>query len=71
VRNRWSGIFGLVTDLMPVVGRVPGDERVWVAGGYSGHGMVLGFACGDLVAQALLGQPTPMLELFAPGRLML
>jgi len=71
VRNRWSGIFGLVTDLMPVVGRVPGEERVWVAGGYSGHGMVLGFACGDLVAQALLGQPTPMLELFAPGRLML
>jgi gamma-glutamylputrescine oxidase len=71
VRNRWSGIFGLVTDLMPVVGRVPGEERLWVAGGYSGHGMVLGFACGDLVAQALLGEPTPLVELFAPGRLML
>jgi gamma-glutamylputrescine oxidase len=71
VRNRWSGIFGLVTDLMPVVGRAPGDERLWVAGGYSGHGMVLGFACGDLVAQALLGEPTPLLELFAPDRLML
>jgi gamma-glutamylputrescine oxidase len=71
VRNRWSGIFGLVTDLMPVVGRVPGEERLWVAGGYSGHGMVLGFACGDLVAQALLDEPTPLLELFAPDRLML
>ena len=36
-------------------GRVPGTDRLWVAGGYSGHGNVLGFACGDLVAQALLG----------------
>ena len=24
---RWAGIFGLVLDFLPVVGRVPGDER--------------------------------------------
>ena len=71
IANRWSGIFGLVTDLMPVVGRVPETERLWVAGGYSGHGMVLGFACGDLVAEAALGRPAHMLELFAPERLVL
>jgi gamma-glutamylputrescine oxidase len=71
IRNRWAGIFGLVTDLMPVVGRVPGEERLWVAGGYSGHGMVLGFACGDLVAEAVLGRDAPLLELFAPERLVL
>lgn len=71
VRNRWSGIFGLVTDLMPVVGPVPGEERLWVAGGYSGHGMVLGFACGDLVGRHFLGEPTPTMELFSPGRLLL
>jgi len=71
VRSRWSGIFGLVTDLMPVVGRVPGEERLWVAGGYSGHGMVLGFACGDLVANAVVGRSAPLLELFAPARLVL
>jgi gamma-glutamylputrescine oxidase len=71
IRNRWSGIFGLITDLMPAVGQVPGEERLWVAGGYSGHGMVLGFACGDLVAKAILGQPEPVLELFSPARLVL
>ena len=52
--QRWAGIFGLVLDFMPVVGRVRVDERVWVAGGYSGHGNVLGFMCGDLVARAIL-----------------
>jgi glycine/D-amino acid oxidase-like deaminating enzyme len=43
---------------------------VWVSGGYSGHGNVVGFMCGDLVARAMLGEPHPPLELFAPGRLL-
>jgi len=70
VAQRWAGIFGLVLDFLPVVGRVPGDERVWVAGGYSGHGNVLGFLAGDLVAKAMLGDEHPLLELFTPARLL-
>ena len=50
-------------------GRVPGRDRVWVAGGYSGHGNVLGLACGDLVARAIAGGDTPELTLFDPRRL--
>jgi gamma-glutamylputrescine oxidase len=69
VTHRWAGIFGFVPDLLPVVGRVPGDERLWVAGGYSGHGNVLGFLCGELVAAAILGEPDPLLGHFDPARL--
>ena len=67
---RWAGIFGMVFDFVPVVGRVPGSEQLWIAGGYSGHGNVLGFACGRLVARAILGEPDPRLELFEPARLL-
>jgi len=67
---RWAGIFGMVFDFLPVVGRVPGEEGLWMAGGYSGHGNVLGFACGRLVAQALLGENDPKLHLFDPARLL-
>ena len=71
VTQRWAGIFGLVLDFLPVVGRVPGTgDRMWMAGGYSGHGNVLGFLCGDLVAEAVLGEEHPLLELFAPARLL-
>jgi gamma-glutamylputrescine oxidase len=69
ITHRWAGIFGLVPDLLPVVGRVPGSDRLWVAGGYSGHGNVLGLACGELVAAAILGREAPLLELFDPLRL--
>ena len=70
VDYRWAGIFGMVFDFIPVVGRVPGDERLWMAGGYSGHGNVLGFACGRLVARAILGEQDPKLGLFEPARLL-
>jgi len=55
---------------MPVVGEVPGAPHTWVAGGYSGHGNVLGFACGRLVARAILGDRDPLLALFDPARLL-
>jgi gamma-glutamylputrescine oxidase len=70
VDYRWAGIFGLVLDFMPVVGLVPGADATWVAGGYSGHGNVLGFACGRLVARAITGERDPLLDLFEPVRLL-
>ena len=70
VDHRWAGIFGMVFDFLPVVGSVPEQDGVWVAGGYSGHGNVLGFACGQLAARAILGDRDPLLDLFEPSRLL-
>jgi gamma-glutamylputrescine oxidase len=70
VDYRWAGIFGMVFDFLPVVGRVAGDDGLWMAGGYSGHGNVLGFASGRLVARAILGDRDPLRDLFEPSRLL-
>jgi len=70
VTHRWAGIFGLTQDLLPLVGAVPGRPGTWVAAGYSGHGNVLGFMCGELIAGAVLGREDPLLELFSPARLL-
>ena len=69
IAYRWAGIFGTTEDRLPLVGRMPGHENVWVSVGYSGHGNVLGLACGELVARAILGDAPPELELFEPARL--
>ena len=71
ITHRWAGVWGETADRLPLVGRLPGRDGVWVAAGYSGHGNVLGLACGDLLARALTGEPPPELELFDPGRLQL
>ena len=64
-----AGIFGNSPDSLPLVGQVPGRENAWLSRGYSGHGNVLGLACGRLVARAILGRREPELELFDPARL--
>jgi glycine/D-amino acid oxidase-like deaminating enzyme len=69
ITHRWAGIWGETPDSLPLAGQVPGRDGVWVAGGYSGHGNVLGYACGDLVARAIAGERAPELELFDPSRL--
>ncbi|HEY3922045.1 MAG TPA: FAD-dependent oxidoreductase [Gaiellaceae bacterium] len=71
ITHRWAGVWGETVDRLPLVGRVPGRENVWVAGGYSGHGNVLGLACGELVARAVAGDSPPELALFDPARLKL
>ncbi len=68
--HRWAGIFGTTADRLPLVGRMPGRDGVWVSVGYSGHGNVMGLACGELVARAILGDTVPELELFDPTRLL-
>ena len=68
ITHRWSGALAFTPDLLPLVGRVPGRENVWVALGYSGHGNALALASGEGVARAILGEPDPRLEAFNPGR---
>jgi gamma-glutamylputrescine oxidase len=69
IDHRWAGIFGTTSDLLPLVGEVPGREGVWVSAGYSGHGNVMGLACGELLARAMLGERVAEIELFDPNRL--
>ena len=70
IEQRWSGIWGTTADSLPLAGRLPGRDGVWVAAGYSGHGNVLGFACGKLVAAAIAGEEPDELALFEPARLL-
>jgi glycine/D-amino acid oxidase-like deaminating enzyme len=70
ITHRWAGIFGVTPDQLPLVGLVPGHDGVWVSVGYSGRGNVMGFACGELLAHAVLGREQPELELFETARLL-
>lgn len=41
-------------DNRPILGRVPGQERLWVASGHGGRGMSLGAGSGRLMAEAII-----------------
>jgi glycine/D-amino acid oxidase-like deaminating enzyme len=41
-------------DNRPLLGRVPGHDRIWLGSGHGGRGMSLGAASGRLLAEAIL-----------------
>jgi glycine/D-amino acid oxidase-like deaminating enzyme len=52
ITHRWVGTVGYSDDLLPVVGE---HDGIHVAGGYSGHGNVLGYLAGRRLAERIAG----------------
>jgi glycine/D-amino acid oxidase-like deaminating enzyme len=63
---RWAGIMGFTPDHLPIVAAA--EEGLWVAAGYSGHGVVMAPLVGRLLAEQIMGRTVPELQLFDPGR---
>ena len=51
---RWGGPIAFVSGRAPLLGRLPGNPRVIVAGAYAGHGIALGVRAGEIAAAAIL-----------------
>jgi gamma-glutamylputrescine oxidase len=66
VTHRWAGTMGFSHDALPYVGRIA--ERLFVCGGFTGHGMAFGPASAELVAALVRGSTHPDAELFDPSR---
>ena len=60
----WAGTMGYAPSGVPFLSPLPHRPAIWVAGGFTGHGMAFGPALGELVAQAWTGPAPRALELF-------
>lgn len=57
-------------DARPILGRVPGQERLWIASGHGGRGMSLGLGSGRLMADAIIsGSDAPIPAELSAARL--
>lgn len=58
VTARWAGTMGFTSDGLPIVGPVPGVDperkRVWFCGGFTGHGMSVGWLTARGAAEAMM-----------------
>ncbi len=66
VTHRWAGTMGFSHDALPYVGEI--DERLFVCGGFTGHGMAFGPASAEIAAALVLGGSHPDADLFDPVR---
>ena len=65
----WSGFRPFCEDLKPVIGRVPGQERVYVAAGHFKKGIMLAPVTGKILADLITSGRTDLpIEAFDPAR---
>lgn len=69
VTARWAGVLSQTTDGFPLLGPLPGRERVLCCGGWGGAGNVLGFVGGGMVARLALGGVDEVPAEFRAGRI--
>ncbi len=68
VTHRWSGIMGFSPDHLPLIGPVPGQGRLYIAGGYSGHGLAFAFLAGRMIAELIATGVTDYPRALFPDR---
>ena len=61
VEYQWGGNIGIVLNRVPLLGRL--GDKLYYALGYSGHGVNMTHASGEILAEAIAGN-TCKLELF-------
>jgi glycine/D-amino acid oxidase-like deaminating enzyme len=70
ITHRWSGSMGFTPDRLPVIGPVPGRDGLYIAGGYSGHGLAFAFLAGRMIAQLIAGGTTEYPRVLFPQRVL-
>jgi glycine oxidase len=68
-RRAWAGLRPGSPDGMPIMGKLPGWQNVWVSTGHFRNGILLAPISGQLVARSIVaGQPDAQLVTFDPAR---
>ncbi len=52
ITHQWTGLVGISRDFLPHLARLP--QGMWVAAGYSGHGVALATEMGWILSKAVL-----------------
>ncbi|VUC35054.1 unnamed protein product [Clonostachys rosea] len=57
LRNAWTGILGMTSDNVPLIGPIEGLEGQWICAGFNGHGMARIFLCAPGLVKLISGKP--------------
>ncbi|MBI4469181.1 MAG: FAD-binding oxidoreductase [Acidobacteria bacterium] len=61
-RRCWAGLYEVTPDHHAILGKVPGIEGLYLANGFSGHGVMHSPATGRILAELILGASRPWID---------
>jgi gamma-glutamylputrescine oxidase len=68
VTHQWAGTMGFSRDGLPLLGPIPGKNSIFIAAGFTGHGMAFGTIIGKYAAEAIAGELSEDISIYSPAR---
>lgn len=59
ITSRWAGTMGFSPDGLPLIGPIAPNSPIWFCGGFTGHGMSMGFKAAHEAIDAMLDDRVP------------
>lgn len=67
--SKWSAQFYVPSDGLPYIGKLPGEQNVYIATGYNGNGMTWSTLAAEILADTIDGIESELGEIVAPSRI--
>ncbi|MBW7674323.1 FAD-dependent oxidoreductase [Chryseobacterium chendengshani] len=69
VAARWSSQYYLSADGLPYIGKMPGEENIYISTGFSGNGITFGTMTSLVIPDLLDNRETELSKLLSPSRI--
>ena len=66
---KWSSQYYIPADGLPFIGKMPGEENVYISTGYNGNGMTFGTMASLIIPDLIEGKETELSKLLSPSRI--
>lgn len=63
ITSRWAGTMGFSPDGLPLIGPIAPNSPIWFCGGFTGHGMSMGYKAAHEAVDAMLSGREPIFSL--------
>lgn len=67
--SKWSAQFYVPVDGLPYIGKMPGEENIFVATGYNGNGMTWGTLAAEILSDVIDGKENELADIVSPNRI--
>lgn len=63
ITSRWAGTMGFSPDGLPLIGPIDRASPIWFCGGFTGHGMSMGYKAAHEAVDAMLDDHEPLFSI--------
>lgn len=69
IAAQWSSQFYQSADGLPYIGKMPGEDNIYVSTGFTGNGMTFGTMTSLVIPDLIEGKETDLAQLLSPARI--